>query len=72
MLSIEYLDKRSVLFLHNRTIMAKLMESKDAEVEKIGEWAPSSLHGKSKEAEICCNKEGTSCEPFPTCCDCTP
>ena len=52
--------------------MARLMESKDAEVEKIGEWAPSSLHGKSKEAEICCNKEGTSCEPFPTCCDCTP
>ena len=50
--------------------MEELLEFKSIEVNKIGEWAPSALHGKTKDAEICCNEIGTSCEPFPSCCDC--
>ena len=52
--------------------MTQLLAAKDAEEAKIGSWAPSAMHGKSKDAEICCNKVGTSCEPFPKCCDCQP
>ena len=51
--------------------MSKLIEAKNAEEAKVGKWAASSVHkGSSREAEICCNKAGTSCEPFPGCCDC--
>ena len=60
----------SYLFYVFRKILQELMEFKTMEVNKIGEWAPSALHGKTREAEICCNPIGTSCEPFPSCCDC--
>ena len=51
--------------------MTKLLAAKEAEEAKVGKWAPSEPHkGSSIEAEICCNELGTSCEPFPTCCDC--
>jgi len=50
--------------------MEELLVAKAAEEAKVGTWAPSAMHGKSKDAEICCNEAGTSCEPFPKCCDC--
>ena len=56
-----------------REIMSKLLKAKQVEEAKVGQWAPSSVHkGSSREAEICCNPAGTSCEPFPECCDCEP
>ena len=57
--------------LFPRNIMPELLEAKDAEEAKIGDWVDSAKHqGKSTDAEICCNEAGTSCEPFPECCDC--
>ena len=54
-----------------REIMSELLAAKQAEEAKVGQWAASSIHkGSSREAEICCNPAGTSCEPFPGCCDC--
>ena len=51
--------------------MAKLTSAKEAEEAKVGEWVESEMHkGTSVEAVICCNDLGTSCEPFPKCCDC--
>ena len=53
--------------------MAKLLEAKKTEEAKVGEWAASEMDkGSSRDAEICCNKMGTICEPFPKCCDCAP
>ena len=57
--------------ISTREIMSKLLEVKTAEEAKVGKWAPSSVHkGSSRDAEICCNESGPSCEPFPECCDC--
>ena len=51
--------------------MPQLLEAKEAEEAKIGKWADSAKHqGKSADAMICCSGAGTSCEPFPECCDC--
>ena len=50
--------------------MEELTAAKEAEEAKIGEWAPSAITHKSKDAEICCNEADTTCEPFPECCDC--
>ena len=53
--------------------MEKLLKAKIIEEAKVGEWAASEINkGKSPAAEICCNEIGTSCEPFPKCCDCAP
>ena len=62
--------KNYTSFFLDSKILEELLEFKSMEINKIGEWAPSALHGKTKDAEICCNEEGTSCEPFPSCCDC--
>ena len=51
--------------------MNRILTAKEAEEAKVGEWAESEKHkGSSIDAEICCNEQGTSCQPFPTCCDC--
>ena len=58
------------LFL-TRGIISKLLHAKEAELAKVGRWAASEKDkGTSTDAEICCNEAGTSCEPFPKCCDC--
>ena len=50
--------------------MTELLVAKESEEAKVGTWAQSAMHGKSKDAEICCNADGTACKPFPECCDC--
>ena len=50
--------------------MDELIEAKEGEEANIGEWASSSMSGKWRDAEICCNEMSPSCEHFPKCGDC--
>ena len=40
--------------------MDELIEAKEGEDAKIGEWASSSMNGKWRDAEICFNQIGPS------------
>ena len=42
------------------------------EESKLGDWAQSEMEkGTSRDGFLCCNKSsGTSCQPFPVCCNC--
>jgi hypothetical protein len=48
------------------------LEAKKKEESKVGNWAPSEIgKGTSRTGFLCCNKSsGTSCQPFPECCNC--
>ena len=56
-----------------RQILPQILTAKKAEEAKVGVFAPSEIQkGTSREAYICCNKQlGTTCKPFPKCCDCS-
>ena len=57
---------------HYRDVIPRLLKAKENEKQKVGNWASSEIEkGTSRHASLCCNHlSGTSCEPFPKCCDC--
>ena len=62
------IDNNSDLY---QKVMTKLLVAKKAEEAKVGIWEDSEMDkGRSEDAEICCNEEGTTCTPFPKCCNC--
>ena len=68
-----FLISFSIYLLLCRKILPQILAAKKAEEAKVGVFAPSEIQkGTSREAYICCNEQlGTTCKPFPKCCDCT-
>ena len=51
-------------------ILEAVLATRD-KLKKDVAWADSeTLKPKSRENSPCCNPKGSSCEPFPTCCNC--
>ena len=57
---------------HYRDVIPHILEAKKNEEQKVGNCASSEIQkGTSRHASLCCNQlSGTSCEPFPKCCNC--
>ena len=71
-LCFEFLGERYPLNVDdNRDILDEIYRIR-VELTETVEWGPSETDGKGKKREAwpCCTDKDSSCEPFPTCCNC--
>ena len=69
-LSVDPGERYSLEVKSHKEIFNKMLKIRENMSKQI-KWAESETNkGTKRSAFPCCNKVGSSCEPFPKCCDC--